>query len=304
MQFKVLILLVLQVSVFCTVFGFGLDTTLEDMLYVIRRPGLLTKSLIAMFVIMPAAAIVLAAAFDFMHVVEVALVALSISPVPPLLPKREGQARARRPYALGLMAWLALLSILIVPAALEVIKRIVHHPLEMSPMAVAHVVFETALAPLAAGVIAGASFPGAALRIARLVNRVAWILLTLALTALMVANLGAIWALVGNGTLAAMAVFIGTALAVGHVLGGPDPEHAAVLALSNACRHPAIAVSIASTNFPNEQFGATVLLYVVLNFMLCIPYILWQRSRIPQAAVRVIPGPDSTQFSRSSPRPK
>ena len=41
------------------------------------------------------------------------------------------------PYALGLMALLALLSILLVPAALAVLKRIVNHPLEMSSIAVA-----------------------------------------------------------------------------------------------------------------------------------------------------------------------
>jgi BASS family bile acid:Na+ symporter len=219
--------------------------------------------------------------------VEVAIVALSISPVPPLLPRREGQAGGRVPYALGLMALLALLSILLVPAALAVLKRIVNHPLEMSSLAVARVVFETALAPLSAGMVLRALVPAVALRLGRFVNRVAWIFLTLGTMALMTANVGAMWALVGNGTLAAMAAFIAVALAVGHVLGGPDPEHSAVLALSNACRHPAIAVSIASANYPDEQFGATVLLYVVMNLMLCIPYIRWQRRRrVPRASGR------------------
>jgi BASS family bile acid:Na+ symporter len=289
--FKTLILLTLQVSVFCTVFGFGLDTTVVDMLYVIRRPGLLARSLIAMFVIMPAVAIALAATFEFRHVVEVALVALSISPVPPLLPRRERQAGGRAPYALGLMALLALLSILLVPVALEVLKRIVQHPLEMSSSAVARVVLETALAPLAAGAIVRASLPRVVPRLRRFVNRVAWILLTAAMMALLTANLAAMWTLVGNGTLAAMTAFIGIALAVGHVMGGPDPEHSAVLALSNACRHPAIAVSIASRNFPDEQFGATVLLYVVMNLTLCIPYVMWQRRRTPRAGEMVLPAP-------------
>ena len=54
---------------------------------------------------------------------------------------------------------------------------------------------------------------------------------------------------------------VARALAVGHVMGGPDPHQSAVLALSNAYRHTAIAISIASTNFRDEQFGATVLLY-------------------------------------------
>jgi bile acid:Na+ symporter, BASS family len=277
--FKALILLTLQVSVFCTVFGFGLDTTVQDMLYVIRRPGLLARCLFAMFVIMPAVAIALAATFEFRHVVEVALVALSISPIPPLLPRREGRAVAGGPYALGLMAVLALLSIVLVPFALEVLKRIVRQPLEMSSSAVARVVLETALAPLAAGAIVRALLPRVAPRLRRVVNRVAWVLFTAGIMALLAPSLPAMWALVGNGTLVAMTAFISIALAVGHVVGGPDPEHSAVLALSNACRHPAIAVSIASRNYPDEQFGATVLLYVVMNLTLCIPYVMWQRRR-------------------------
>jgi len=278
--FKELILLVLQLSVFCMVFGFGLDTTLEDMLYVIRRPGLFARSLIAMFVIMPAVAVTLVSLFNFRHVVGIALVALSISPVPPLLPKREGEAGGRQPYALGLMALLALLSVVIVPGAVEVLKLFAHRPLEMATIAVARAVLTTALVPLAAGWLVRTLLPAASPRIGAFVMRVAWVLLALGIVVLLAANLSAFWALVGNGTLAAMTLFIGAALVVGHVLGGPDPDHAVVLALSNACRHPAVAVTIASANFRDERFGTAVLLYVVMNVTLCIPYVLWQRRRI------------------------
>jgi BASS family bile acid:Na+ symporter len=178
------------------------------------------------------------------------------------------------------MALLALLSIALVPGAVVVLKQFAHRQLEMATGAVARAVFGTALAPLAAGMLVRALLPAATLRIGRLVTRVAWVLLTVGIVGLFAANLLPIWALVGNGTLAAMTTFIAAALTVGHLLGGPDPRHAAVLALSNACRHPAIAVSIASANFPDEQFGATILLYVVMNFALCIPYVLWQRRRI------------------------
>jgi BASS family bile acid:Na+ symporter len=287
-EFKTLVLLVLQVSVFCTVFGFGLDTTPEDVLYVLRRPALLARSLVAMFVIMPAVAICLVWLFDFRHVVEVVLVALSISPVPPLLPRREGQAGGRAPFALGLMALLAALAIVIVPGAPQVIKGFAHHSLDMSPLAVARTVLETALAPLAAGMIVRARLREATRRLGALVNRIAWVLLAVGVLALLTTNLSAMWALVGNGTLVAMTTFVMVALAVGHVLGGPDPRHAAVLALSNACRHPAIAFAIASTNFPSEQFGPTVLLYVIVNIVLCIPYVWWQRRRVRHAGREVL----------------
>ena len=58
------IVLVLQVSILVTVFSFGLMTTVGDVLYVVRRPSLLGRSLVAMFVIMPIVAVALAAAFD------------------------------------------------------------------------------------------------------------------------------------------------------------------------------------------------------------------------------------------------
>jgi BASS family bile acid:Na+ symporter len=53
MALKHIVVLALQVSIFCTVFGFGLKTTTDDLMYVIRRPGLLARSLLAVFIIMP-----------------------------------------------------------------------------------------------------------------------------------------------------------------------------------------------------------------------------------------------------------
>jgi BASS family bile acid:Na+ symporter len=261
------------------------------MLYLVRRPGLLARSLVAMFVIMPAIAIALAILFDFKRVVEIALVAVSISPVPPLLPRRGGQAGGRAPYALGLMAVLALLSIVLVPGALLVLERFAHRPLDMAPLAVAKVVCTTAVAPLAAGILVRGLCGGATPRFRAVVNRVAGVLLLLGLTGLLAANLSAMWALVGDGTLIAMTVFIGSALLVGHLLGGPDPEHSVVLALSNACRHPTIAISIASANFPDQRFAATMLLYVLMNATLCIPYVIWQRRRISRQQAHALAVP-------------
>ena len=65
MDLKQLVILALQVSVLSTVFGFGLKTTTHDLSYLIRRPGLLARSLLAMFVVMPAVAVLLALLFDF-----------------------------------------------------------------------------------------------------------------------------------------------------------------------------------------------------------------------------------------------
>jgi BASS family bile acid:Na+ symporter len=56
-----------------------------------------------------------------------------------------------------------------------------------------------------------------------------------------------------------------------------------VLALSTACRHPMIALSIASTNFPDQRFGASILLYIIINVLVGAVYVAWHRRQ--EAAV-------------------
>ena len=65
MDLQQIVMLGLQASIFLTVFGYGLQATLDDALYVVRRPAVLARSLVAMFVIMPIVAVFMTAVFDF-----------------------------------------------------------------------------------------------------------------------------------------------------------------------------------------------------------------------------------------------
>src|SRR5262249_51612409 len=75
-----------QLSILATAFGFGLKATTEDVQDLIRRPALLGRSLLAIFVIVPIVAVALAHAFDFPHAAEIAMIALAISPLAALVP--------------------------------------------------------------------------------------------------------------------------------------------------------------------------------------------------------------------------
>jgi len=279
MDLKHLVVLALQVSIVCTVFGFGLRATLDDVLHLVRRPGLLVRSLLAVFVIMPIVAVVLARAFDFRPAVKIALVALALSPVPPLLPQRETKAGGHKGYALGLMATLSALAIVIVPLALAGLGLMFGQTFTMAPGEVAKVVLPSTLLPLAAGMAVRAASPAVADRIESPVGVVAKMLLPVAAIVLLVAVAPAIWTLIGNGTLLAMMVFAVVGFAVGHVLGGPDPAHSTVLAFSSACRHPALAFSMASSAFPDQQFGGAILLYFIVSGLIGALYIVLQRQQ-------------------------
>lgn len=275
------VMLALQASILMTVFNLGLRATPGDVLYVVRRPSLLGRSLAAMFVIMPIVAVVLARNFSLRPSAEIALAALAISPVPPLLPGKQQKAGGYAPYALGLMVIAAVLSIVIVPAAVALLGRYFMRPFAMPSGAIAAVVLKAAILPLAAGLLFRTMLPALAARIAKPMELVANVLLVIAVLAILAGTISAVWSMTGQGSLIAMTAFILAGLAAGHWLGGPDEDHRLVLALATASRHPAIALAVAKANFPDEpNLGATILLYLLVNAVIGIPYHVWQKRRL------------------------
>ena len=203
--------------------------------------------------------------------------ALAISPVPPLLPNREGKGGARQTYGLALMAILSLLSIVTLPLAADVLERVFGRPLGVDPGAVFAIVLKMALLPLAAGLAIRAALPALADRLDDIISLAAKVLLLLAAVALLAGTWRAIWEAIGGGAVVAMIAFVAVGLIVGHIMGGPEAENSVVLALSTACRHPMIALSIASQNFPDQRFGASILLYIVINVVVGAVYLAWHR---------------------------
>lgn len=282
---QTVVVLALKLSIVLTVFGFGLRATLADLLCLVRKPRLLFFSLVAMFFIMPLFAIVLTSLFSFTRPVSIALIALSISPVPPLLPKKITKSVGVAPYGLGLMVTAASLSIILIPLATFLIGKYFNRPFAIGPGAIAKLVFPSVLIPLAVGMLLNRFLPALAQRIAHPLLLIATILLLLGVLCILVFAMPGIWFLIGNGTILAFAIFILIGLMTGHLLGGHDPDEHVPLALCTACRHPALAIAIAAANVPNEhRVFSAVLLYVLLSTLLTLPYVQWQRKRAAQLA--------------------
>jgi bile acid:Na+ symporter, BASS family len=280
-----LVMLGLQTSIILTVFGFGLQATLGDVLYLGRRPSLLARSLLAMFVVMPIVAVLMVRTFDLRPSVEIALVALALSPVPPLSPGTERKAGGQTSYALGLMAIVSLLTIVSVPLGVRLVGRYFGQPFLMPAGAIAQVAVKMALLPLMAGLVVRALMPAVANRVEKPFAAVAKVLLLAGALALLAAALPAALSLIGGGTILAIAGFVAVGLGVGHALGGPAADERMVLALSTASRHPVIALTIAKVNFPNEPYlGATIVLYLLVGAVVGVPYRLAVRRATSRAA--------------------
>lgn len=282
------VMLVLQASIMLMVFDFGLRATVHDLEYLWRRPGLLWRSLIAMLVVMPIVAIAIDRLFELRSSVEIVLVALAFSPVPPLLPGKVEKAGGHGAYALGLMVLAAMVAIVTVPVSAWLLGLEAGRRYEMPPAAIARVVTKMMLLPLAAGMTVRALAPAFARGSVKPLALVATLLLVVAVLAILASVLTAVLDLIGGGTLLALVAFVVIGLGIGHWLGGPRPEESTVLALCTASRHPAIALALAKVNFPDEPFlGATILLYLVVVTAVTVPYTLRQRhvaSRTARAA--------------------
>ncbi|GJG97609.1 hypothetical protein [Cupriavidus pauculus] len=279
MDAKALVLLAFHVAILGTVFSYGLQATRADLAYLFHRPGLLCRSLLATAVIVPVVVVVCVKSLNLPHAAAVVLTVLSISPVPPMLPKKQSKAGGMAPYALALLVVLGLSSVVTVPLWGVLLESVFDLSLSMRPGAILKIVLTMIVAPLLAGLLVSTLLPGLARRLAQPVRKVATCLLIAGAVVILAGTWRAILAATGHWVVVAIIAFVLLGLVVGHLLGGPEREHSPVLALSSTARHPAIALTIASANFPDEQFIPTLALYLIVCTLVVIPYVKWQRAQ-------------------------
>ncbi|MDY0973439.1 hypothetical protein SOM61_00580 [Massilia sp. CFBP9012] len=284
-----LVALALHASLLLLALSIGLDIARGDGLYVLRRPRLLLRALLALVVVVPLVAALLVALLPLKESVEIAIVLMAVSPLPPVALPREIRSGGRKPYAYGLLVAIGVLSIVTVPAAVAILAWLfnahaVVAPLAVSPLAVAQLVFVSLFVPLGLGLGLRALAPGPAAHAAPVVSKVAVGLLALACLPVLVTAAPELARLVGDGTVLVILAVVLAGLVAGHLLGGPEPHDRVALALSSATRHPGIAMLVASANSMGSEVRATVLLFVIVGLLAAVPYQLWLRRHalVPQ----------------------
>ena len=146
-----LLMLALKVSLVLMVLGLGLRATRADAAYLVSRRGLFARSFIAMSVLMPIAAIWLSLALSLPRTVALALLALSLSPMPPFLPDKVIRAGGSRAYVIGLMITTSVVAILGVPFSVHALGRLFGVPFEVGAPVIARLVAASVLLPFGVG---------------------------------------------------------------------------------------------------------------------------------------------------------
>ena len=273
--------IVLMVGIMLTVISVGLRSRPADTLLLLRNPKLGIRAMVSMFVVMPVFVIGLTWMLPVMdQAAHAALIALSVSPMPPILPRREAKVGAGGDYAVGLQVLASVFSIITAPVFIWLAGRLEDIATVFDVDAMLRVLAVTIGAPLASGILIARLWPRAAALSAPLA-RASLVLLATGGAVALFAEASEIAAHIGHGVFLVTAAIVLFGLLAGHLLGGPDAGNRGALALATSARHPGLAIALSTANFPHDKQAivATVLLFLLTNLLLTLPYALWRQRR-------------------------
>jgi BASS family bile acid:Na+ symporter len=283
---RVLLWVAIPLAAFVT----GLRGASSEGTWLLKRPGLLTRSLVTILVIIPAFTMLLLKLFGASPAttagLTIAVIAIGIGPAAAFTQAKDQEKSL--PFEIGLNVVLLAVAILFIPLFLSLHGAIYHHHVRLGIAQVAQVVLTRAMIPLVLGLVAGRFFP-------RLVAPAAkyggWFI-QLVMLVVVAAALIATWrVLLGLGarTWLICAVVVIAEIAVSHAAGGPTPETRRTLAAFGAIRFPALALLLASAAPRGREFVPVVLAYVLVSTAVVALYGAATSAR--RASGRKVPGP-------------
>jgi bile acid:Na+ symporter, BASS family len=270
----VALLVLLKITVTVIIFGIGLDSTPHAALRLFRHPGLLLRSILAMYVLVPVAAIALVKALPLSPGVEAGLLVLAVSAGAPLLP-RKLLGIGDGAYIFSLVVISSVLAIVLVPVWLAMLAPLFPRLPYLAPERAALVLAESFFVPLLAGMVLRWLFPRVAAWTAGRLVGLAGIVLAAGAVGLLVVNWHVVVEVHWTGILT-LAALIVLSLAIGHLAGGPDEDNRTALAIACATRHIGIAVVVAAS-VPGPRTAVIISTYIAVSLMISVPYLRWRR---------------------------
>ena len=257
----------LLVFVVSSMLAVGLSLTVGQILVPLRNARLVILALVANFVLMPLAALLIARVFRLDQPLGVALLLLGGAAGAPFLPKLAGVAKGNLAFAVGLMVLLMVLTVGYMPIVMPLLLEGV----SVDPIQIARSLVVLMLLPLVIGLAVRARYAVAAGRAAPVLNRVSTLSLTIMVVLMLVTNLRSIIDLFGTRGVLASIVFLLVAFALGWLLGGPGRDTRSVLALGTAQRNIAAALVVGGQNFEEPRVVVMVVVVAIVGLLVLMP---------------------------------
>jgi BASS family bile acid:Na+ symporter len=263
-------------TVFTVMFDLGLAIVPGEFRWVAQRPGLMLKGVFSVVVAVPALAWMVAKGVDLPRAAEIGIVLMAISPGAPVALRRSLGAGGHQSFAPALQIAVCALAVISMPLSIAALNEYYGGRASIPAQELARQVFTAQLLPLSLGMLVRHFLPAQTAWLEPRLRRVGNVLLVILLALALID----IWEVVlGAGLRVTLAIVIVTmlALAVGHLMGGPDRGTRTATAISSAARNPALALLVATLNAASPAITAAVLAYFVIAAITIVPYAIWRR---------------------------
>jgi BASS family bile acid:Na+ symporter len=263
-------------TVFTVMFTVGLSIVLGELKWIWQRPEPMVRGLFAVLIAVPVLALVISRALELPRLSEIGLVLMAIAPGAPVALRRSLEAGGHRAFAPSLQIGVAVLAVVSMPLSIAALNHLYGGHASISPWDVARQVCVAQLLPLALGMGVRKSVASLAMRIEPRLRQISMGLLVAVLALVLIDT----WRILIDAdlrALAAIALTLGSALAAGHWLGGPEPAMRTAVAISSAARNPGLALLVATVNHAPSEVTAVILAYLVVAVFGIVPYIAWRR---------------------------
>ena len=253
--------------VLSSMLAMGLGLTGGEIIAPLRRARLVTLTLVANFVLMPAAALGLSILLRLDEPLGVGLLLLGTATGAPFLPKLAQLAKGDLAFAVGAMVLLMVITVGYLPVVLPLFLPGV----SVNPAKIARSLFLLMLLPLAGALAVRAWFPNIAGRTKPFLDRFSNLSLILLVVLITIANVSNVVAVFGTRGILAGILFIATGFVVGWFLGGAEVSTRRVLALGTAQRNIAAALVVGSQSFTDPKVVVMVVVVAIVSLLILMP---------------------------------
>jgi bile acid:Na+ symporter, BASS family len=251
--------------VITSMFGLGLGLTVGDIVSPLKNARLVFLSLVANFLIVPAAAWAITRVLPLDADLRIGLILMSAVAGAPLALKAAELARGDMHFAVSLVTLQVVATVIFLPFALPLLIP----GIAVDAVALAMPLILQVLLPLGFGLLMNARYDEEAEMTRPVMATVSNLSLAL-LLALNLGNVGHVFGLLGTGAIFAAILLILVGFTAGWVLGGPDVRTRRTLSLGTAQRNFAAAFVIGGGNFADQPRVMIMLLAAALISMVMI----------------------------------
>ncbi|MGF1570636.1 MAG: bile acid:sodium symporter family protein [Nodosilinea sp.] len=266
MDLKELLSSFAQITLFAVMLSMGMVLGFRGIVRLWRRPSLLLRCVVAAFVAVPLAAMVVTKVLPLPFEVRAGIAAMAVIPGAPVIYRKMIKGPGDAELAGSFQATMALLSIALVPLWFGIITAI--YPTGASaPLAV---VFKQIMLvqgiPLLVGAAIAHWLPDLADDFNEPLNRISSAMLVGVVLLVVVMGLSLVLK-AGPLPIFAVVLMAAAGLVAGHYLGGSDPTTRQTIALANGSRNAGLALALITLNFPAvaQEVLVTIASYAVMS---------------------------------------